>query len=99
MEELKVYSLKLVGGEEVIAKINFKDTEEWELHDARSVVMTGAGKLSLAPVIFSAAQDSVLTINPKSIAAFTTSIRPEFLEGYTNSVSPLTLPSKSIIMG
>jgi hypothetical protein len=99
MEELEVMSLKLTSGEELVAKVRFVDDETAELHDARSLMLLPGGQLKLAPVLFSGDMDRAIMLNRRTISLLTRNVHPKFLEEYTRSVSPLTIPKPSIIMG
>jgi hypothetical protein len=98
MEEV-IYSCKLTSGEEIIGKLLEINSNIWEFKDARSILMMNDGQLRLGPVLFSASKESVVEIYRPSISVMTTNIRSEFLEAYRNAVSPLSIPTKSLIMG
>lgn len=96
---MDVMALKLTSGEEIIAKVDFTDKDTLELHDARSIMLIPNGQLRLAPLLFSADGDLPITVSRSTIAVYTKTIRTEFLESYTQSVSKLTIPKSSILMG
>lgn len=106
MEE--TVSLKLVSGEEIIGHnatlfgksfLEALNEDTIVLKDARTLVMLPNGDLRLAPVIFSADKDKQIIIFTRAISAYSIDIKTEFLEAYNQSLSPLTLPKKEIIMG
>jgi hypothetical protein len=100
MEELEVYSFKLISGEEIISKVFEEGDNYFSLKDARMLMMSQNGNLSLMPVImFAADPDKLLTLNKSAIAFQSKYIREELKTGYLSSVSKLIIPNKSIIMG
>jgi len=99
MEELNLYSLKLTSGEEIIGKFAGSEGNCWKLKDARSIIMMPDGQLRLGPVLFSASKDHDVEIFNTSIAVFSNHVRQEFVDAYTQSVSPLSIPKKNIILG
>ncbi|VVC05148.1 Uncharacterised protein [uncultured archaeon] len=97
--ESTIWAMKLVDGEEIIAKVAELSSEEWSLTDARALLMTPDGNMFPAPLIFSAAEDSKMYIDPKNILVRTKKFREGFLEKYQASVSKLVLPTKQILHG
>jgi hypothetical protein len=99
MEELALYAIKLTSGEEILGKFVKQDGNCWVMKDVRSIIMMPDGQLRLGPVLFSANKDHEIEIFSTAIAVFSESVRPEFVEAYTQAVSPLSIPKKQIILG
>lgn len=99
MEDTTIMALKLTSGEELIAKVVLIDEKIMELHDARSIMLVPGGQLRLAPLLFSADIDKPITVERACVAVYTETIRPEFLDSYTQSISKLVVPKSSILMG
>ena len=99
MSEEKVMSLKLTSGEEVIGKFVEQEGNAWKMKDVRLIIMMPDGQLSLGPILFSANKDHAITIYKTAIAVTSENVRQEFADAYTQSVSPLSVIKKSIIMG
>lgn len=97
---LPVISMKLSTGEEIIGKVveQLSDEDFMVLEDARLVVVYPNGELKLAPVLFSANYDKNITVFKNSVVLISQFLRPEFEQGYLESVSKLALPTKKIIL-
>lgn len=100
MEEMKVYAIKLVTGEEIIARVDFGLSigDEIILHDARTLFMKPTGELSLAPVLFTCDPDKSIELKKNAIVLMSKELREQFLDAYNESTSLLALPKKKIIM-
>ena len=98
MEEMVIIAIKLTSGEELIASVVDKGNE-FELHNARSIMLVPGGQLRLAPLLFSAAEDRPIMLSKASIAVSTSEIRSEFRDSYVQSTSKLVVPKSSILMG
>ena len=95
-------ALKLTSGEELIAKVNIINENEFELHDSRLIIVVpgpNGGQVKLAPVLFSVDIEQLVTLNRKTVSIYTTNVYLKFLEEYTRLVSPLSIPRSSILMG
>lgn len=93
----KVYSIKLNSGEELVARVHGHSATTVEI-DMPLSVAPGPQGMGLVPGMFTADQDSKVTINISSIAMLATTnstIESKYLEATTG----LTVPDKKIIMG
>lgn len=92
-----VYTLKLNSGEELVARV-FDFTPSTVIIDMPLSVAPGPQGMGLVPGLFTADQDSKVTININSIsmsAPTNSTIEAKYLEATTG----LTVPDKKIIMG
>lgn len=92
-----VYTLKLNSGEELVARISSQNDSVIEI-DMPLSVAPGPQGMGLVPGLFTADQDSKVTININNIsmsAPTNSTIEAKYLEATTG----LTVPDKKIIMG
>jgi hypothetical protein len=92
-----VYTLKLNSGEELVARVVEQQNNVVEI-DMPLSVAPGPQGMGLVPGLFTADQDSKVTININSIsmsAPTNSTIEAKYLEATTG----LTVPDKKIIMG
>jgi hypothetical protein len=97
-----IYAFKLTSGEELISRLTMVSWDQdptYILDQPRSIMMSGDGRLSFAPTLFSADPDKPITLNKTSVVAYTTDLREEMRDAYLQSVSKIAIPSKKIIMG
>lgn len=93
----KVYTLKLNSGEELVTRVFDSSSTELTV-DMPLSVAPGPQGMGLVPGLFTADQDSKVTINMNSIAMSATTnstLEAKYLEATTG----LTVPDKKIIMG
>lgn len=98
MGELEIYTFRLVTGDEIIAKVADLTSDEITLEDARSVIIHPEG-LKLGPLSLSNDPKRQYKLNKSAIVYYSLYLREEFKEAYQRAVSPLTVPTKSIITG
>ena len=93
----EVYTLKLISGEEVVARVNAIEDQYLLLHDPVSVA-PGPQGLGLMQSLFTAnpKDPARLNINSVTIYALTDeSVKSKYIEATTG----LVVPDKKIIMG
>ena len=71
MEQNKVYTIKLISGEEIIARVK-QDGRVTELIKPRSITMTGNGGFGMMPWLVSAPDSNVLISDTTIVGAVET---------------------------
>ena len=71
MEQNKVYTIKLISGEEIIARVKQEDGVT-ELLKPRSIAMTGNGGFGMMPWLVSAPDSNVLISDTTIVGAVKT---------------------------
>lgn len=89
--------MKLVSGEEIVAKLIEADAEFYHVDAPLGVMMTQKG-LQLVPALFTSDQNPAASI-PKTAVTLMSHSRTDVVEAYTQSLSPIAQPSKQIIHG
>lgn len=72
MEQTKVYSIKLISGEEIVARINKQTDDVTELNKPRALVMGPQG-FSMIPWMMSAPDSNIIISNTTIAGATETS--------------------------
>ena len=93
----KVYTIKLISGEEVIAKVIKADADTIELSEPLSVA-PGPQGMGLIPSLFTADPAAEIKLNTNSVALVSEtddSVKMKYLEATTG----IKVPEKKIIMG
>jgi hypothetical protein len=72
MEQNKVYTIKLISGEEIIARILPQEGGVTELIKPRSIAMTGNGGFGMMPWLVSAPDSNVLISDTTIVGAVET---------------------------
>jgi len=98
IKENEIYSIKLMGGEELIARVISQDEKYFYLKAPLGVMMTNNG-LQLIPALFTSVE------NPEEVAVLITAVamisetRDDVKEAYEKSISPIVQPNKQILTG
>ena len=93
----EVYTLKLISGEEVVARVNAIEDQYLLLHDPVSVA-PGPQGLGLMQSLFTANPKDPARLNINSVTIFALtdeSVKSKYIEATTG----LVVPDKKIIMG
>lgn len=93
----KVYTIKLVSGEELIAKVSKADENFIELSDPLSVA-PGPQGMGLIPSLFTVKPGETVVLNTKAITMY--AVTEENIEAkYTETTTGISVPSKKLILG
>lgn len=97
LELNKVYTIKLVSGEEVIAKVIKQSEDSIELSDPLSVA-PGPQGMGLIPSLFTVKPGESVVLNTKAITMYAAT--EENIEAkYTETTTGISVPSKKILVG
>jgi hypothetical protein len=93
----KVYTFKLVSGEELLAKVTKVSEDTIELSEPLSVA-PGPQGMGLIPSVFTSKPGSVVQLNTKAITMYAET-EPNIEAKYTETTTGISVPSKKLILG
>lgn len=98
IKENEVYSIKLMSGEEVIAKVSkIIDDSYLELSEPLSVAPSAQG-MGLVPSIFTSEADVPVRLNIKNMTMYTLTADAVKMK-YIETTTGLKIPEKKILVG